>query len=118
MEAIKQIIECLGYESVDEMEVEDHHTISVEGYMDLVIEKIREDRLSVAHYYTQNGDLMSDPEIVFDVSRGRWTAVRYTQHPFLHEYDPTGLPDVEAFSSTWSSNLRNQGFVDEACGDQ
>ena len=38
------------------------------GFMDLVIEKIWDNRISLSHYYEQIGDLMSDPdmEIIVD----------------------------------------------------
>jgi hypothetical protein len=40
--------------------------------MPLVIEKIAPGRISVAHYYTQMGDLMADPDIVFKVENSEW----------------------------------------------
>ena len=51
--------------------------LEVPGFMRLVIEHVgtgpRGGQLvSVAHYGEQNGDLMRDPEIVFEVEAGQW----------------------------------------------
>lgn len=116
MDAAKTILDRLGIESIEEMTVNESHTIEVEGYEDLTIEKVGPHRLSVAHHYVQRGDLMCDPEIVFHIDGGVWTPVRFTQHPRIHRHDEDGLPDVESFCETWSENLRRQGFV-EAAGE-
>src|SRR5258708_6615162 len=44
---------------------ESHLRLESEGYMPLVIKKIGKNRVSVAHYYTQQGDAMRDPEVCF-----------------------------------------------------
>lgn len=113
MEAAKDILEQLGVNSIAEMEVNENYTIEVDGYDDLTIEKIGEDRVSVGHYHISRGDLMSDPEVVFVVDNGEWKAVRYTQHPLAHKYDESGL-ELSDFVSIWTRNLRNQGFVKAA----
>ena len=113
MEAAKDILERLGIDLVEEMTVNEGYTIEVEGYEDLTIEKIGSNRLSVAHYYVQRGDLMCDPEIVFRIEESGWIPVRYTQHPRIHKHNPEGI-EVEAFIMQWSENLREQGFVDAA----
>jgi hypothetical protein len=113
MDAVKDILEQLGVDSVGEMGVNESYTVEVDGYEGLNIEKIGDGRLSVGHYYTQRGDLMSDPEVVFVVDNGEWRAVRYTQHPLAHEHDEAGL-NLGEFLSTWNKNLRTQGFIDAA----
>ncbi|XDD52515.1 hypothetical protein AB3N59_20415 (plasmid) [Leptospira sp. WS92.C1] len=70
MKTILQIIKNKGgYEKLKEEEA-----IKIENkpFMDLHIEYIGEgpngyDAISVAHYYEQNGDLMKDPEVCFEV---------------------------------------------------
>ncbi|QLG30011.1 hypothetical protein HUG10_20610 (plasmid) [Halorarum halophilum] len=114
MKAVKEILQAHGYDSADEMEIGDRVTVDGGALMDLTVEKIGEDRLSVAHYFTQLGDLMSDPEIVFDLADGVWRPIRYTQHPHVHEYNTDGLPSVGDFAEQWSENLRSQGFVERA----
>lgn len=118
LDAIKEILQKEGYDSPADMAVGDQVEIEVDGYMPLTIEKIEDSKLSVAHYYTQRGDLMSDPEIVFRIDNdGEWTPVRYTQHPRHHQYNENGLPSVDAFVNTWDRKLRKQGFPDHA-GDE
>ena len=113
MDALMEILSNLGVESVVEMNVNENYTIAVDGFEDLTIEKIGDGRLSVGHYYTQRGDLMSDPEVVFLVDEGEWRPVRFTQHPLVHEHDESGL-NLCDFLSMWDKNLRRQGFVDAA----
>lgn len=111
MNAAKDILQRLGVDSVAEMEVNENYTVEVDGYENLTIEKIGDDRVSVGHYHTRRGDLMSDPEVVFVVDSGEWRPVRFTQHPLAHEHDETGL-NLGDFLSTWNKNLRSQGFTD------
>jgi len=113
MDAAKEILEQLGVDSVTGMTVNENYTLEVDGYDDLTIEKIGDGRVSVGHYRTLRGDLMSDPEVVFIVDDGEWRPVRFTQHPLAHEHDESGL-DLSEFLSTWNKNLRNQGFIDAA----
>jgi hypothetical protein len=116
MQAVDKILEAHGYESVNQMAIGDHVEVEVPGFMPLVIEKVGTRRISVAHYYRQMGDRMSDPEIVFDVlPNGRWCAVEYTQHPYIYQHDEDGLVDATHFAlNTWDKNLEQQGFVEAA----
>lgn len=113
MDSIKAILDIFGIESVSEMTVNDNYTLTVDGFEDLAIERIAEDRLSVGQYYQQRGDLCSDPEVVFVVEDGNWRPVRYTQHPIIHQHDERGI-DLDGFLSTWDRNLREQGFIEAA----
>lgn len=116
MDTIKEIIELSEYESVEEMELNDQIEVNGgPGFMDLTIEKVYEDLLSVAQYYTQRGDLMSDPEIVFDVSSGEgWIPVRFINSPHIHDYDGDGLDQHSSFIDQWDENLRKQRFIGRA----
>lgn len=50
-----------------------HQRISnSEVYLPAVIERIDEDRYSVAHYIEQNGDQIADPDIEFILEDGEW----------------------------------------------
>jgi len=115
MDVIKKILEIEGYSSVEEIPMTDAITVSAPGFMDLTIEKVGEDRVSVAHYFKQNGDLMADPEVVFDTADG-WVPVQYRQDPVIRQVDESGL-NIKSFLDTWNSNLRSQGFVDAAEAD-
>jgi len=48
-------------------------------YQNLVIECHGDGRVCVGHYFIQNGDVMYDPEIVFQLPD--WLAAEITQHP-------------------------------------
>jgi len=58
--------------------------LRVPGFMRLVIEHVGTgprggELVSVARYGEQNGDLMRDPEIVFEVAAGKWQPVSIQQ---------------------------------------
>lgn len=102
-------------------------------YMELVIEAMDESgpcglaSLSVAHYGHQNGDLMRDPEMCFElgfaggahlnpfywrndyVGTEQWSRFieegNYCYHTQLHAQH-------ERFAKTWDNNLRQQGFAE------
>jgi hypothetical protein len=99
-------------------------------YMGLVIEATDESgprglpALSVAHYGVQNGDLMRDPEMCFELGPGelnpfywrndyvaieQWSRFirdsRYVVHTQLHR-------EHESFAALWDRNLDAQGFVE------
>ena len=102
-------------------------------YMELVIEATDESgpcglpSLSVAHYGEQNGDLMRDPEMCFELGfaggahlnsfywRNDYAGIEqwsrfiregnYCYHTQLHAQH-------ERFAKTWDNNLRQQGFAE------
>lgn len=82
-----------------------------EVMMVLVIEKVGESKLSVGHYYRHSGNLMSDPEVVFDISDRNWTPVRFVQDPDIERYNSGGL-DIGNFLDIWDRNLRRQGYLE------
>ena len=122
MQAVKEILQAHGYDSAADMDVGESIEVELgsEAMMPLTIEKVADNRLSVAHYYEQNMDLMRDPEVVFRVDEnGEWTAVEYIHDPFTREQDDVGLPDVQEFAEKqWSKNLRKQGYVAAAAGGE
>ena len=107
-------------------------------YMALVIEATDESgpcglpAISVCHYGEQNGDLMRDPEMCFELGfaggahlnafywRNDYAGVEqwsrfirdgnYCYHTQLHDQH-------ESFAKLWDKNLRQQGFV-EAFAEQ
>ena len=99
-------------------------------YMALVIEATDESgpmglpALSVCHYGEQNGDLMRDPEMCFELGRAildpfyfrndylgveQWSRLiddrNYVMHCELHRQH-------ERFAELWDRNLRLQGFLE------
>lgn len=88
-------------------------------YLPLVIER-HGDEVSVAHYFTQNGDAMRDPELTFRLPD--WTPTSITQDPVGHYACVGDLPegsrrranllaDLTVFAHTWARNIRAQGFA-------
>jgi hypothetical protein len=82
--------------------------ITVEGYMPLVAEEIgasAEGRrlVALAHTGVQNGDVMHDPEIVFEFhALGRRTGVYAKRRA-----------ELVSFTRVWFRNIRAQGFFGE-----
>lgn len=88
-----------------------HLSITNEPYMRLVIEVVGKEEVSVAHLFTQNGDAMRDPEIVFGV---RWLPIEITQDPvgIYGRSDPGYyLRGVVGLAHMWAMNIRYQGFA-------
>jgi hypothetical protein len=126
MQTILQILERAGgYRPTLSFKIENP------PYMALVIEAIEPGPLglpglSVAHYGEQNGDLMRDPEMCFELGlaggayldpwywRNDYVAVEqwsrnivrghYVHLVQLHEHH-------KRFAETWDNNLRLQGFL-------
>jgi hypothetical protein len=88
--------------------------------------------ISICHYGEQNGDLMRDPEMVFEFHT--WTDTRFAE-PLSFRNDYMGInhdvyrysdagkkthvntklkAELKAFARTWFSNLKQQGFLNGA----
>ena len=116
MESIKEILAIAGYDSIKDVPTDSYAEISVEGFDDLTIERISENRISIAHTRTQRGDLMREPEIVFKVTENDdWIAVEYQNDPGQYKHDEDGLKSTNSWAhNTWDNNLKNQGFIKAA----
>ena len=111
-----------------------HFKIENECWMALVIEDIQQPgpnglpSLSVAHYFDQNGDLMRDPEMIFEMSKHADETILV---PYCWRSDVAGKEQystwieqgrvyVDAklksehidFARLWDRNLRAQGFIE------
>ena len=70
----------------------------------------------MAHYYEQNGDLMVDPEIVFDIdSKNKTlTAISYQQDGMsiykTYEPDSDEQDNCNSFVDTWFNNISTQAY--------
>jgi hypothetical protein len=89
--------------------------------------------VSVAHYFEQNGDLMADPDVVFDVNpdedgplswkSGEWGPVSLAQHSTGAYQEavilrgrkvmvtPRLVASLKSFARMWNRNLKAQGYV-------
>ena len=91
------------------------------GFMDLVIEKLYDNRISLSHYYTQNGDLMSDPdmELILDKENKTLKAVTFQQdnmgiyqNVFSGEEENVNLAtELNIFLDDWLKNIERQGHI-------
>jgi hypothetical protein len=130
MRTILQILERAGgYRSDLYLRIEN------QPYMALVIEATPEpgplgvQAISVAHYGEQNGDLMRDPEMCFELSNPLGMGWILTSFYFRNDYMgveqysrtregenyvfvPDLLREHESFARTWDKNLRAQGFLE------
>lgn len=107
--------------------------LRVSGYMPLSIEAIGTSAdgnrlISICHYGEQNGDLMRDPEMVFEVHSATAAAEPLSfQNDYMglfqevYRYDESGKKthvntrlkaELKSFARIWFSNLREQGFFD------
>ena len=87
--------------------------------------------VSVAHYGTQNGDAMRDPEITFLVTPGiegewQWQPLTFTNdyigiYQVAAEYDNFGqlrvrdarlMRELQEFAEMWDRNIKHQGFIE------
>ncbi len=102
-------------------------SLEQEGYNRLVLEKNEPHVISLSHYYKQNGDLMSNPDVTFftqsDGNRLLLYPLTFTQSNLgiyqevaelnnerdcLIKYYPLAMKDLTDFCSTWLVNLKAQ----------
>jgi Domain of unknown function (DUF6908) len=113
--------------------------ITVPGFMPLTIEEILPSaeghrQISLTHYGKQNGDLMRDPEIVFELHDWGQDGIFAEPVYFRNDYagvesfvyatreEPSGVTvklvnprlkrELKSFARMWFRNLREQGFFD------
>jgi hypothetical protein len=118
--AIEKILEAHNLLADYQASPEFYVKFTQPGFDPLVIERHGE-QVVVGHYFTQNGDVMADPEIVFDYAT--WTPLELTQHPMgvyrskFHYRDGVQYVDtrfdaaVRPLVSLWANNLVHQGWT-------
>lgn len=89
------------------------------GFMDLVIERISPEEISLAHYYEQNGDLCQDPEVTLRIYPESQMAEALTFQNHIY-FQRVYLDDnrvnvklkksLNSFANQWLSVLKQQGF--------
>lgn len=92
-------------------------------YMPLSVERLYDDRYSMAHYVEQGGDLLADPDIeLYRDKLGNWYPVAIQQLLGIYtmaitKFDENGEPaafrikeynELRSFISMWLRNLREQ----------
>ena len=134
MQTIRQMIESHGGLAAVQA-----NCLRIENppYMRLVIEVVGQMfpngacEISVAHYGTQNGDAMRDPEITFLVTpniEGEWrwqpltflsdyvgvyqVAAEYDNFGKLRVRDAKLVRELSEFAAQWDMNLKHQRFIE------
>ena len=108
--------------------------LTVVGFMPLSVEAIGQSAegnrlVSICHYGEQNGDLMRDPEMVFEIhtyaspDMAEPLSFRNDYMGLMQEvyrYDESGKKthvktrlkaELKSFAKTWFKNLKDQGFL-------
>lgn len=91
------------------------------AFMQVIVERIAPTIYSIAHYGTQNGDLMADPEMTFHRGRdGGWYPLSFTNHYIgvsrraadvmgdKVRVDPREQAEQTAFADAWMVAIREQ----------
>lgn len=109
------------------VQVGDHFRLDMRYYDRLCVEKIGANRISVAHYFEMNGDLVPDPDIVFFVQdNGDWYPIGINQSiggwrsyvkmtadgVGIEAYDTVGQVDLADFAEIWAQNIADQGWLE------
>ena len=87
-----------------------------DGYMDLTIEWISDNRIAISHYGEQNGDSMADPdmELIVDFDKQTLMPASYQndyvnvyQQVYLdnNQWNPKLSKELTSFLSTWLRNI-------------
>jgi len=114
--AISKILEKRGLLSEFERDKDFHTKIESSGFMPLIIER-QHNRLVIAHYYEQNGDLIADPDLVLSLTgTDLWIPIEL-QTPYSYtsalsdsseELDRTTIRGLIRFTNFWAANLNMQ----------
>jgi hypothetical protein len=112
---VYQIIDAAGERVFFERGEGYHLKLYQVGYMPLVIEAWgtgASRRVSVAHYYEQNGDLIADPDILMD----RDGQPLEMQQPlgYTRVSSEAIRRDILSFMRLWASNIQAQGWIEVA----
>jgi hypothetical protein len=130
MKNVQKIIDIFG--GMDRLKAK-YIRLENEPYMRLVIEAIGPGprglpSVSVAHYYEQNGDAMTDPEMVFEIAADEcWHPIMfqnsglglYLEAVFQNEKGqvlirPRLVRDLKSFARSWNKNIGDQRFLEAA----
>jgi len=131
---IVAILEANGI-SLAALNADSEINIKVENgvFMPLTIESIGSGpggnlAISVCHYFEQNGDLMQDPEVMFEYASGEFMPYAIQQAPvgrYAEVFSGSGTTlkanarlavELVEFATMWDKNLGDAGYVKAAKG--
>jgi Domain of unknown function (DUF6908) len=134
---LQAVVEALcAKHELDLKQVGAHLRLENDPYEPLVIERIAEHQVSVAHYYVQNGDAIADPDVVVFTGYAEWVPISI-QQPIvclagrelggyhvvaeltddgnnIARFYPRAQPKTASFCKTWARNLKAQGWLEHA----
>lgn len=93
--------------------------LQVDGYMDLVVERLGANEVSLTHYYIQNAELIASPamQIKIDFEKHSAEALTFqnsicfwTVYSESDEADEKLKKELNSFLLLWLMNLKEQGF--------
>ena len=91
------------------------------GYMPLIVQSIGDNEIAISHTFTQDGDLMYDPEMTFriDTEKGTLEPLTFRQdgsialyqkvYPEPGKWIPRLRNELSAFTDQWLKNIEEQG---------
>ena len=126
---MKAVIEQLAQRhGLDLTQVEAHLRLDLPGFDRLVIENIGLNRISVAHYFELNGDLVEEPDVVYYITdEGGCAPIGISQSltgwrsyaGFSEDGgrvvldSPNGQADLAEFAEQWAENIAAQGWLEQ-----
>ncbi len=90
------------------------------NFYSLSIENIGDNRISMMHWYTVNGDLVRDPDIEFVLNKENQTLIPMTYQQwdnYQNVEDQDGTidkvlqDDLNSFTKQWFNNINAQGYI-------
>ena len=96
---------------------DDYATLTAAGFMDLHVEVLFREgsKISIAmsHYYTQNSDLIPDPdmELLLDTDAKTVAATSYQDAYVYERIEGRADAALDRFLGMWLSNLKAQGHT-------
>ncbi len=95
--------------------------MKADSFMDLSIERIGDNKISISHYGEQNGDLMADPDMELIIDDDAKTVMPATfRNDYVGVYQevyqgdkwiPKLSTELTSFLRQWLINIENQGHV-------
>ncbi len=134
---LRAVIEALcAKHATDLQPVGAHLRLENDPFEPLVIERIAQHQVSVAHYFTQGGDAIADPDVVLFTGYTEWVPISIQQPTVclmgcalggyrvvaelsddgarVARFYPDGQSEIASFCNTWARNLKSQGWLDHA----
>ena len=99
------------------LERDDYATFTAPGFMDLHVEVLFREgskiSIAISHYYTQNSDLIPDPdmEVLLDTEAETAAATSYQDSYVYQRIEGRSDASLDRVLGMWLSNLKAQGHT-------